>query len=104
MILVTGANGTNGKELMKQLSAAGNTVRVFFAPIGDARVSLVDVRDIAAVAAKVLTESGRSGKFYDITGPEALTHAELASQLSDALERIPKHLAIARSFRFAGGI
>lgn len=57
----------------------------FFAPIGQARVSLVDVRDIAAVAAAALTESGHEGKIYDLTGPEALTHAQMASQLSDAL-------------------
>lgn len=57
----------------------------FFAPIGEARVSIVDVRDIAAVAAAALTESGDEGKTYDITGPEALTHGEMASQLSEAL-------------------
>jgi uncharacterized protein YbjT (DUF2867 family) len=59
----------------------------FFAPASDARVSIVDVRDIAAVAAAALTESGHEGKIYDITGLEALTHAEMASQLSDALGR-----------------
>jgi len=58
--------------------------RCFFAPAGDARVSIVDVRDIAAVAATALTQSGHDGKIYDITGPEALTHAEMASQLSEA--------------------
>ena len=59
----------------------------FFAPACDARVSIVDVRDIAAVAAVALTESGHEGKIYDITGPEALTHAEMALQLSSALGR-----------------
>jgi uncharacterized protein YbjT (DUF2867 family) len=59
----------------------------FFAPIGDARVSVVDVRDIAAVAAAALTQSGHYGKTYDITGPEPLMHAEMASQLSEALGR-----------------
>jgi uncharacterized protein YbjT (DUF2867 family) len=59
----------------------------FFAPASDARVSIVDVRDIAAVAAVALTESGHEGKIYDITGPEALTHAEMALQLSSALGR-----------------
>lgn len=59
----------------------------FFAPAGDARVSIVDVRDIASVAAAALTENGHQGKVYDITGPEALTHAEMASELSQALGR-----------------
>ena len=57
----------------------------FYAPAGTARVSVVDVRDIAAVAAKTLTESGHEGKTYDITGPEALTHSAMADQLSRAL-------------------
>jgi len=56
----------------------------FFAPAGNARVSVVDVRDIAAVAAAALTQNGHEGKSYDITGPEALTHREMAAQLSEA--------------------
>src|SRR5262249_34874530 len=47
----------------------------FFASAGDARVSIVDVRDIAAIAAAALTQEGHVGRTYDITGPEALTHA-----------------------------
>ena len=52
-----------------------------YAPIENARIAFVDVRDIAAVAAKTLTEPGHEGKKYEITGPEALTHAEIASKL-----------------------
>jgi len=58
-----------------------------FAPAGDARVSIVDVRDIAAIAAAAITGSGHEGKTYDITGPQALTHAELALELTEALGR-----------------
>jgi uncharacterized protein YbjT (DUF2867 family) len=57
----------------------------FFAPAGEARVSIVDVRDIAAVATVALTSNGHEGKVYDVTGPEALTHSEIASRLSEAL-------------------
>ena len=59
----------------------------FFAPIGDARVSAVDVRDIAAVAAVALTEPGHAGRTYTITGPAAITHAEIAAALSAAIGR-----------------
>ncbi len=59
----------------------------FFAPASDARISVVDVRDIGAVAVAALIKSGHEGKTYDITGPQALTHAEMAAQLSQALER-----------------
>jgi len=57
----------------------------FFAPAADAPVSLIDVRDIAAVAAAALTQSGHEGKTYDLTGPEALTHAEMACQFTAVL-------------------
>lgn len=39
------------------------------------------------VAAAALTEKGHEGKLYDITGPEALTNAEMASHVSDALDK-----------------
>ena len=58
-----------------------------FAPIGEARISLVDVRDIAAVAAAALTETGHAGKSYTITGPTAITHAQVAAALSTATGR-----------------
>jgi uncharacterized protein YbjT (DUF2867 family) len=59
----------------------------FVAPIGDARVSAVDVRDIAAVAAVVLTQSGHEGRTYTITGPTAVTHADMASAIGEAVGR-----------------
>lgn len=55
------------------------------APIGEARISAVDVRDIAAAAAAALTESGHDHKTYNLTGPAALTHAEMAAGLATAL-------------------
>lgn len=66
----------------------------FYAPAGNAKVSIVDVRDIAAVAARVLIESGHEGKTYNITGPEALTHAEMADQLSSAVGKPIKYLDV----------
>ena len=59
----------------------------FFTAAGDARVSVVDVRDNAAAAAAALTQPGHEGQTYDLTGPEALTHAEMAALLSDSLGR-----------------
>ena len=59
----------------------------FVAPIGDARVSATDVRDIAAVAAVALTGEGHDGKTDTITGPTDVTHTEMASALSKALGR-----------------
>jgi len=60
--------------LAKPIAAEGR----FFAPIGDAPVSAVDVRDIADVAAAVLTgaaltQAGHEGATYTLTGPAAVT-------------------------------
>ncbi len=57
----------------------------FYLPLGDTAVSLVDVRDNAAVAARVLTEAGHEGKEYDLTGPAALTFHDAAAQLATAI-------------------
>jgi uncharacterized protein YbjT (DUF2867 family) len=55
-----------------------------YAPIGDARVSAVDVRDIAAVAALALTQPGHAGRTYTITGPAAITHGDIARAVGEA--------------------
>jgi uncharacterized protein YbjT (DUF2867 family) len=58
----------------------------FQMPIGDAVVSQVDARDIAAVAAAVLTGDGRhEGQTYEITGSKALSFEEVADDFSNAL-------------------
>jgi uncharacterized protein YbjT (DUF2867 family) len=59
----------------------------FFAPIGDGRVSAVDVRDIALVATVALTQPGHIGKTYTITGPAAVTHGEIAHAIAEAIGR-----------------
>lgn len=59
----------------------------FYGAIGDSKISLVDIRDIAAVAATALTTQGHEGKVYNLTGPDSLTHAEIAEKLSEATGR-----------------
>ena len=59
----------------------------FYAPIGDATVSAIDVRDIAAVAAIALTEAGHEGATYTLTGPASITHTQIATALTAALGR-----------------
>jgi uncharacterized protein YbjT (DUF2867 family) len=63
------------------------TDNTFYLPQGDGRVSLVDVRDIAAVAVACLTESGHAGKRYVLTGSEALSNTEVAAKFSALLGR-----------------
>lgn len=66
----------------------------FYASVGDAKIAHVDVRDIAAVAAKALTEPGHEGKSYTLTGPDALTYDEIASKLSAASGRPIKYVSL----------
>ena len=56
-------------------------------PAGKGKTSFVDVRDIGAVAAKVLTEAGHEGQAYALTGAEALDYYQVASLLTEALGR-----------------
>ncbi|MBV9854912.1 MAG: NmrA family NAD(P)-binding protein [Streptosporangiaceae bacterium] len=80
----------------------------YYAPAGDARISMVDARDVAAVAARALTGDGHSGKVYDVTGPEALGHAEacrkLGSQLGRPVRYVPVEDAVARSAMLSAGV
>lgn len=55
---------------------------VIHAPAGEGRAAWVTRDDLADVAVTVMTESGHQGHTYDVTGPEALTMAETAEQLS----------------------
>ena len=60
-----------------------NTQNAFYGSQGDGEVSHIDLRDIAAVAVKSLTEDGHQGKAYTLTGPEALSNARVAEILSE---------------------
>ncbi|MBB6350105.1 NmrA family NAD(P)-binding protein [Nonomuraea muscovyensis] len=56
-------------------------------PFGDRLSAMVHERDIAAVAAVALTESGHGGRTYPLTGPQALTTREKVRILGEALGR-----------------
>ncbi len=52
----------------------------FYNSLGNAAISYLDVRDIAAVAARVLVENQHDGKTYELNGPEALSCAQIAEK------------------------
>lgn len=58
------------------------TTGKFYLPLGDARQSVVDIRDVAAVAVATLTETGHENKTYLLSGPEAISFTEQAELLS----------------------
>jgi len=52
------------------------------------RMSMVDLEDVAQAAAVVLTEPGHLGATYELAGPDALTHTQVAEILSKHLRRL----------------
>jgi uncharacterized protein YbjT (DUF2867 family) len=60
-----------------------NTQNAFYGSQGEGKVSHIDIRDIAAVAVKTLTENGHESRAYSLTGPEALSNTRIAEILSE---------------------
>jgi uncharacterized protein YbjT (DUF2867 family) len=52
-------------------------------PMAGQRIASIDIADIAAVAVQILHGAGHDNQTYPITGPQALTMAEVAAILSD---------------------
>ena len=71
------------------LAFAGTITQMgkLFAPAGTAEIAYVDPRDVAAAAAAALTADGHEGRTYALTGPAAVTYAQIAQALSDAAGR-----------------
>lgn len=104
MILVTGATGNVGRELVRELDAIGVQFRILVRdpadwlptirqgghvldPIGPGRYAPIDPADIAAVAALALTRDGHQGQEYVLTGDELFTLAEQVKIIAAATGR-----------------
>ena len=74
----------------------------FYSASGDAKISHVDVRDIAAVAVQALSGENHEGRAYTLTGPEAFTYDEIAGELTAALGRTITHVSLPPSDLKAG--
>lgn len=69
---------------------------------GEGKQGFVDARDIAAVAVEALTGDGHEGKIYPTTGPEALSHNQVAEILSEVLGRKISHVNVSDEDRRNG--
>jgi uncharacterized protein YbjT (DUF2867 family) len=64
-------------------------------PAGDVAEPFVDAGDVADVAVAALADDGHAGRVYEVTGPRALTFAELTAEVARAggppvrYERVP---------------
>jgi uncharacterized protein YbjT (DUF2867 family) len=65
-------------------------------PGGDAVISQIDVRDVAAAAAAILADpAGHEGQTYDLTGPEPLSYADIAQVFSRVVGRPVRYVDVA---------
>ena len=67
----------------------------FYAAMGDAKLSLIDVRDIAVIVAKALTNPAAfAGKTIELNGPEAFSYTEIAAKISRVAGRTVQYVDI----------
>jgi uncharacterized protein YbjT (DUF2867 family) len=66
----------------------------FFLPLSDAKISFVDIRDVASVAVESLIGEGHDGSIYTITGPDTLSCHEVARILSEVTGRKITYVSI----------
>jgi NAD(P)H dehydrogenase (quinone) len=74
-------------ELQVPLGAVAVTYGRLVTNAGDGRVAPISRNDCAAAAAAVLTSDGHDGQTYEITGPDALSQADIARLLSEVAGR-----------------
>ncbi len=70
----------------------------YYLPAGNLRASFIDVRDIAAVAVKALTEDRNDNrhneKIYTITGPGVLSYYQTAEELSKTTGKKTNYVSV----------
>jgi uncharacterized protein YbjT (DUF2867 family) len=64
-----------------------------FAPAGDARVAMIDPRDVGAAAAALLVDGGHEHETVLVTGPTAVTFADAASACGGEFVDVPEEAA-----------
>jgi uncharacterized protein YbjT (DUF2867 family) len=96
---------------MSGVLAAADTVSQLgklFVPAGQARISMIDPRDVAEVAAVAVGSGDWEGQILTLTGPEAITYGQIADHLSAVLGRRVDYLDVsddqARSNLLAAGM
>ena len=71
----------------------------FFLPLEDAKLTSVDIEDIAKAAFVLLNTPGHEGQIYEMTGPEALSMTEIAEQISLAIGKTVRYVNISQAER-----
>jgi len=81
------------QNLLGSRAAIQNEGTIYM-PMKEAKISPIDARDIASVATAVLTSEGHSGRIYELTGPTAVTFAQIAAAIGSAIGRPVKYVDV----------
>ena len=96
------------QNFVNYMSGSIKAQGAFYQPAADAKISHIDARDIARVAAAVLANPGHESKAYELTGPAALSYGDAAGVLSRVLGRkinyVPVSDEAARAGMMSAGI
>ncbi|WP_339203143.1 SDR family oxidoreductase [Paenibacillus sp. FSL K6-3182] len=66
----------------------------FFGVMGDAPCNFIDCRDIADVAAEILTNQEAAGRIYTLTGSEIYSYPQIADKLSALLGKTIRYINV----------
>jgi uncharacterized protein YbjT (DUF2867 family) len=64
-----------------------------YSAAGPAQVPFIDSRDIALVAARILTEPGYEGNRFVVTGPQAIGYADVARMIGEVAHKPIQYVA-----------
>lgn len=67
---------------------------VIYWDVGDGKLGMIDLRDLADAAFAVLTGSGHEGKSYILTGPQAISFHDVAATFSKVLGKDVKYVNV----------
>ncbi len=73
-----------------------------YLPVESAKGSFIDARDIAAVAAELLLSDKFNNRDFDLTGPEALNHDQVAALISEVSNRKIQYQNITPDAMYSG--
>lgn len=82
---------------MQNLMGAAQTIAsdgVVYWDLADAKLAMIDLRDVADSAAAVLTGTGHEGQSYILTGPEAISIHDAADAFSRVLDKDVNYVAV----------
>lgn len=71
---------------------------------GDAKLSFVSIRDIAAVVSKVIRDDSYVGKGLNVTGSQAVSHQEVADFFSQKMDQKVSYIALSAEEMKAGAM